>query len=40
MKERRIVRSGKIWSSDDGRPYETNKPKSTASTMGSYPVHQ
>ena len=40
MKEKRIVRSGKIWQSDDGRPYETNKPKATASTLCSYPVHQ
>lgn len=40
MKEKRVLRSGKIWQSDDGRPYENTKGKSTASTMCSYPVHQ
>lgn len=41
MSERRVIRSGKIWSNDynGGRPYETNKIRSTASSMSGYPAH-
>ena len=42
VKDKRVVKEGKIWSFElfNGKPYETSKIKSTASTMSSYPVHQ
>lgn len=37
-----MLREGKIWTYDmyAGKPYETNKIKSTASTLSSAPAHQ
>lgn len=37
-----MIKQGKIWSFDmmGGKAYETNKIKSTASTMSSHPVQQ
>jgi WD40 repeat protein len=42
IKERRLIKSGKIFTleNNEGRPYQTNKPKSTASTLTNYAVHQ
>ena len=41
MSERRVIRSGKIWSNDynNGNPYTTQKIRSTASSMSSHPSH-
>jgi len=40
--EKKMVREGKVWSFElfGGKPYETSKIKSTASTLSSYPVQQ
>lgn len=37
-----MIREGKVWTFDlhGGKPYETSKIKSTASTLSSAPVHQ
>jgi len=41
--DKRVIRSGKVWTALDfnkGKPYQTNKMKSTASTNSQYPPHQ
>ena len=42
IREKRVLRSGKVWlpEHNDGKPYETNKIRSTASTLSSLPAHQ
>merc|ERR1719230_433555 len=37
-----MIKEGKVWSFElfNGKPYETQKIKSTASTLSSYPVQQ
>lgn len=42
IKDKKVVKEGKVWSHDlmGGKPYETQKIKSTASTMASFPAHQ
>lgn len=42
MNTRKVVRKGRVWSNEynKGKPYETNKIKSTASSLTSYPAHQ
>jgi len=42
IKDKAMVREGKVWTYDmyGGKPYETNKIKSTASTLSSAPAHQ
>jgi len=42
IKDKKCIKSGKIWTFDlyGGKQYETQKIKSTAATMSSYPVHQ
>jgi len=42
IKDKKVVKQGKVWSMDlmGGKSYETNKIKSTASTMSSCPVQQ
>jgi len=42
IKGKKMIKEGKIWTYDmySGKPYETNKIKSTASTLSSYPVNQ
>lgn len=42
IKDKKMIKQGKIWSFDmmGGKAYETNKIKSTASTMSSHPVQQ
>jgi len=42
IKDKTMIKQGKIWSFDmmGGKAYETNKIKSTASTMSSHPVQQ
>ena len=42
IKDKRVVRSGTIWSAEqnnNGNPYTTNKMRSTASTICDYPAH-
>lgn len=40
--KRQIIRKGKVWSNDynNGKAYELNKIRSTASTLSSCPPHQ
>jgi WD40 repeat protein len=42
LREKRVLRSGKVWlpEHNDGKPYETHKIRSTASTLSSMPAHQ
>jgi len=42
IKDKKVVKQGKVWSYDmmGGKPYETQKIKSTASTLSAYPVQQ
>ena len=42
IKDRKVLRGGKIWTSEynDGKAYETNKIRSTASSLCGYPAHQ
>lgn len=42
IKDKNVVKQGKVWSYDlfGGKPYETSKIKSTASTMSTTPAHQ
>lgn len=42
IKDKKVVKEGKVWSYDlmGGKPYETSKIKSTASTMSAMPVQQ
>lgn len=42
MKQKKMLKEGKIWTYDmyNGKPYETQKIKSTASTLSGYPVNQ
>jgi len=41
IKKKEMIKSGKIWTFDmmGGKPYDTKKIKSTASTLSNYPVH-
>jgi hypothetical protein len=40
IKDKKMIKHGKVWTSDlfGGKPFETSKIKSTASTMSSHPV--
>lgn len=42
IKDKKVIKEGKVWTADlmGGKPYETGKIKSTASTLSSYPVQQ
>jgi len=41
IKDKKMIKQGKIWSMDlMGKPYETTKIKSTASTLSNVPAHQ
>lgn len=42
IKDKKMLREGKVWTYDmyAGKPYETQKIKSTASTLSSVPAHQ
>ena len=42
IKDKKMIKQGKVWSFElfGGKPYETAKIKSTASTLSSYPVQQ
>jgi len=42
IKDKQVVKEGKVWSAElfAGKPYETSKIKSTASTLSALPAHQ
>jgi hypothetical protein len=43
IKDKRVVRTGVIWSAEqnnNGNPYSSNKTRSTASTICDFPAHQ
>jgi len=42
IKDKKVIKQGKVWSYDlmGGKPYETSKIKSTASTLSGFPVNQ
>lgn len=40
VKDKKVLRTGHVWLPENGKAYETNKIRSTASTLCSYPAHQ
>ena len=40
--EKKMLKKGKVWTAElfNGKPYETTKGKSTASTMSAHPPQQ